>query len=104
MLFQRVSSEPGLDRRATKRVDNDALRNTGLLEHLTSEEIADGREKPCVLFCDWLPVNGSRLDILFGTVGVGIGLYAEHANLMVLVIVNHFPILRIDALYGDIYV
>ena len=102
LLAQGVGAEPGLDRRAAKRVDDDALRHARLLEHLAAQEVAHCREQPRIILGHGFPVDGRRLHVALRPTGVRVGLHAEHAYLRVLVVVDDLTILRVDALDGHV--
>ena len=70
----------------------------GFLIHPLAEEIANGREEPGVLLVDRLPVDGGRTDILLHTMNGCLVLYAEQADVGILIRVDLLCILRIDAL------
>ena len=97
--FQGVFRNPCLDRGTTPAVDDDALCYLVLLKHPFAEEIADGREKPGVLFIDGLPVDGGRTDVVLHTVGRCLILNPEHPDLRILVGVDFVDILGVNALY-----
>ena len=102
VALQGVGRDPGLNRRTAPTVDDDALRHARLFIHAAAKEIADSREEPRILLVDRFPVDSGGVDVRPGTVGVCLVGYAEKADVSILVGVNIFCILWIDALNGDI--
>ena len=100
--MQGVGRDPSFDGCAAPAVDDDTLWHLCLLLHAFAEEIANGRKEPGVLFIQGFPVDGCRFDIVSDAMSVGLVLYAEQADVRILVRVNLLSVLRIDAFDGDV--
>ena len=102
VLLQRVGRDPSLDGSASPAVDDDALRNVGLLLHPLTQEITYGREEPGILLRHRFPVDGCGADIVLHTMRARLVLYSEQAYLAVLIVVDLLCVPRIDTLDGHV--
>ena len=101
---QGVGRNPSLDRRTTPTIDNDALRHMVLLIHTFTQKGANGREEPCILLGQRLPVDGSGAYVVLHPMGIRFVLHSEQTHLVVIKSINLICILRIDTLNGHVNV